>query len=127
MADANQTSGSAKADGDEIEVKCPSPLLGNFEKARMVRPAVGRPKLVAGRKVAKISMFFRFDDCRGIVLATGENTVVLDAPVSAYQGFDDQRLRTSSFHRQLKRRGLQLRRRVERGGNVIGFRRQGSA
>ena len=34
------------------------PLTWIFENARIARPAVGRPKLVAGRNVAKISMFF---------------------------------------------------------------------
>ena len=63
MPHANQTPASDAMEAEQRrgrETGC-YPLTCILENARMARPAVGRPKLVAGRKVAKISMFFNSD------------------------------------------------------------------
>ena len=40
-----------------IPVATAYPFTGIFEKTSIILPVVGRPKLMAGRKVEKISMF----------------------------------------------------------------------
>ena len=62
IAHANQPLRLERGADEEKAKNGPSyPLTCILENARIARPAVGRPKLVAGRKVAKISMFFSSD------------------------------------------------------------------
>ena len=78
------------------------PLTWILEKARMARPAVGRPKLVAGRKVAKISSILQLRQNRAAIIATRQNAVILHPAVRADVSLHDQGFRMGGIDRQLK-------------------------